>query len=197
MTDGTQEPVLPGLREQEHVLHEAAHALDLQRHELLDAPHLGRVGLVGEGEHLELAADDRQRGAQLVRGVGDERRLAVERVLEAVEHVVEGLGQHAHLVVAGGDLHPRAEVAGVDARRHARHAPQRGRHARGDREAARERGQDRERAREQELVAHRALGAVGGRGRLAHAEARDRAPVSARDPRPAAGCDRRREAGGS
>src|SRR3954470_4096899 len=82
---GAQEPLLPRLSEQEHVLHEAAHALHLQRDELLDAPHLGRVGLVGEGEDLELAADDGQRGAQLVRGVGDERRLAVERVLEAVE----------------------------------------------------------------------------------------------------------------
>ena len=84
--------------------------------------------------------------------------------------------------MAGGDLHPRAEVAGVHARRHARHAPQRGRHARGDREAARERGQHGERPREQELVAHRALGAVRGRRRLADAEARDRSSVAARDP---------------
>ena len=78
-------------------------------------------------------------------------------------------------------VHPRAEVAGVDARRHARHAPQRRRDARGDREAARERGQHGERPREQELVAHRALGAVRGRRRLAHAEARDRSSVAARD----------------
>ena len=27
---------------------EAAHALDLQPHELLDAPHLGRIGAIGE-----------------------------------------------------------------------------------------------------------------------------------------------------
>ena len=66
MSPGPQEPVLPRLCEQEHVLHEPAHALDLHRHELLDAPNLGRVWLVGEGEDLELAADDRQRGAQLV-----------------------------------------------------------------------------------------------------------------------------------
>ena len=112
-----QEPVLARLGEQQQVLDEPAHALDLDRRRASrrGAPRPRRAGR--QGEHLELAADDRQRRAQLVRGVGDERRLAVERVLEAVEHVVEGVGQHADLVVAGGDLHARAEVA---ARRRAR-----------------------------------------------------------------------------
>ena len=91
--------ILARLREQQHVLDEPAHALDLRPHELLDAPHLRRRRTVGHGEHLELAADHRQRRAQLVRGVGDEAALAIEGVLSAVEHVIEGLGQHPHLVL--------------------------------------------------------------------------------------------------
>ena len=78
------------------------------------------------GEHFQLAADDGQRRAQLVRGVGDERALAGERVGQAIEHVVEGVGQHAHLVaLAAGVVDARVQVAGVDARRHGRHAAQR------------------------------------------------------------------------
>ena len=137
-------------------------------------------GRSAQGQELELAADHRQRRAQLVRRVGDERRLAIEGVLHAVEHVIERLGQHAHLVLAIADLHPRRELPAVDARGHARHPAQRGRHARGDHEAAGQRGQDRQRAGEQELVAHGALGAVGGSGRLAHPQARDDAAVRAR-----------------
>ena len=54
-------------------------------------------GVVLPGEDFELAADRGQRAAQLVRGVGDELALAGEGVVEAVEHVVEGLGEGAQL----------------------------------------------------------------------------------------------------
>ena len=59
-------------------------------------------------QHLELAADHRQRRAQLVRGVGDERALTGERLGQPVEHVVEGVGEHRDLVaLAAGLVDPR------------------------------------------------------------------------------------------
>ena len=65
-------------------------------------------------EHLDVRAQARERGAELVRGVGDELALRVERALERVQHLVEAAGERRELVVAGG-LDPPAEVAG---RRH-------------------------------------------------------------------------------
>ena len=47
---------------------------------------------IGEG-HVDLGAQHRQRGAQLVAGVGDEPALGVERGLQPVEHRVEPGGQ--------------------------------------------------------------------------------------------------------
>ena len=75
-----QELPLFGLREQQQIVDQARDARDLGLHEALDAADLRerRIGL--RAEHLELAADHRQRRAQLVRGVGDERALAGERV---------------------------------------------------------------------------------------------------------------------
>jgi hypothetical protein len=59
---------------------------------------LGDVGVrVGEG-HVDLGAQHRQRGPQLVAGVGDEAALRVEGRLEAFEHRVEGVGQLGDLV---------------------------------------------------------------------------------------------------
>ena len=67
-----------GLGEQQQVVDQPADAGDLALHVLLGAAHVvgGRV-LLG-GQHLELAADHRDRRAQLVRGVGDELALALE-----------------------------------------------------------------------------------------------------------------------
>jgi hypothetical protein len=51
------------------------------------------------GEHDVIGrTHDGERGAQLVAGVGDELPLARESSLEAIEHVVEGVGQLAELV---------------------------------------------------------------------------------------------------
>ena len=60
---------------------------------------------------LGLGADDRQRGAQLVAGVGDEPALGLDGALDAVEHRVEGDGQLVQLVVRAGRA-ARARRAG-------------------------------------------------------------------------------------
>ena len=57
-----------------------------------------RVELVGAQADVELGAHRRQRGAQLVRGVGDEAALLLDAVLDAVEHGVEGRGEVGDLV---------------------------------------------------------------------------------------------------
>ena len=87
------------------------------------------------GQDLELAAEDRQRRPQLVRGVGQERGLPSERLLQRVEHLVERPGQDADLVVAAAELHPRTEVALLDPSGDARHPAQR-RRRRGTRRAS-------------------------------------------------------------
>ena len=55
---------------------------------------------IGEGD-VEVGADHRQRVAQLVRRLLDEAALALERVVDAAEHVVEGVGQLASARRAG------------------------------------------------------------------------------------------------
>ena len=115
-------------------------------------------GSLLRGEHLELAADHGQRRAQLVRGVGDERALARERVGEPVEHVVEGVGQHAHLVaLAAGVVDARVQVAGVHARGDRRHPAQRTRHARADQIRGQQRAGEREDRGEDERPRHAPL----------------------------------------
>ena len=109
----------PGEREQ--VLDERAHAGG----GLLDAAH-GVVDLVGRGQRahpvqLAVAADGGQRGAQLVRGVGDEpahpglgRGPRAERLLDLGEHPVERGAQPADLGVLGRGGHALGQVAGGD-----------------------------------------------------------------------------------
>ena len=75
-------------------------------HRLAHLAQVGDVGVrVGERD-LDLGADDRQRRAQLVRGIGDEAALAVERAGEPVEHPVDRVGELAQLVVRA--LHARS-----------------------------------------------------------------------------------------
>ena len=128
-----QELRLLGLGQQQQIVHQPADARDLGLHEPLHAAHLGARRAPLRGEHFQLAADHRQRSAQLVRGVGHERALAGERVGEPVEHVVERVGQHPHLVALPARIvDPRMQIAGVHARRHRGHPAQRARHARAD-----------------------------------------------------------------
>ena len=171
-----QELPLFGLREQQQIVDQAGDAGDLGLHEALDPPDLRerRIGL--GAEHFELAADHRQRGAQLVRGVGDERALAGERGGEPVEHVVEGVGEHPHLVPgAAGLVDPRLELARVDAGGDRRHPPQRPRDARADEVGGEQRGGERERAGEDEGARDAVLGAAHRLQRLADADRHARA----------------------
>ena len=119
-----------GLRrgEREHVVDEPVHPVELAQRRLDLAPALAGILLVLE--QLELAAQDRQRRSQLVRGVRDEVALTAERQLEPVEHAIEGVGEHADLVPAPTESAAPAEVAGLDARGDRRHPPQRPRYHR-------------------------------------------------------------------
>ena len=71
---------------------------------------VGRQGL-GLGEDLDVGAQGRDRGAELVRGVRDQLPLGGDAPLQRVEHRVEVLGELADLVV-GLDLDPATEVLG-------------------------------------------------------------------------------------
>ena len=154
-----QPATLLGLREQQQVLDEPLHALDLDPYEALDPLHVARLDVRLAGEHLELAADDRQRRAQLVRSVGDEVTLAVERALEPVEHVVERVGERPDLVARARPRRSGREVAGVDlARREAIRRSGPG-DPRRDEDAGRAApATERERAREDEACAPRRAG---------------------------------------
>ena len=72
---------------------------------------LGRH-LLGMGEDLDVGAQAGERRAQLVRGVGDELALGVDRALERVEHRVEAAGQAAQLAAAAR-VDAATEVAGL------------------------------------------------------------------------------------
>ena len=57
------------------------------------------VAVFSQG-HLELGLQHGQRHPQLVAGVGEERPLALEAVLETVEHLVQGGAQPVDLIDA-------------------------------------------------------------------------------------------------
>ena len=164
-----QELGLLGLGEQQEVVNEAG---DAERSPpARGAPPAGppRGGLSLGGEHLQLAADHGERGAQLVRGVRDERALARERVGEAVEHVVEGVREHPHLLALALDvMDARVQIAGVHLRRHRSHSPQRSREARADQQRSEQRTGEREQAREDERPRNAALRVCHARQGLPH-----------------------------
>ena len=76
-------------------------------------PGAGGARRVGEGD-LEQGAFPRQRGAQLVRGVGGETPLGVERGLQPREQAVEGVGEFLELVVGSVQGQPLVQAAGGD-----------------------------------------------------------------------------------
>ena len=70
---------------------------------------------VGVGEvRFEQRPLERERGAQLVGGVGDEAALGSEGGLEPVEQLVEGAGELAQLVVGAAEGEPLVQAAGGD-----------------------------------------------------------------------------------
>ena len=64
---------------------------------------------IGERD-LDQCALERERGAQLVRGVGDELPLRVERGLEAREQLVEGVPELSDLVVGPASARRRCRL---------------------------------------------------------------------------------------
>jgi hypothetical protein len=85
------------------VIHRGA---DVGRH---GAQVAGRAVRVARHD-VDRRAHDRERGAQFMRGVGDEPPLALERGLEPAEHLVERLGQFAQLVAGTAQRDPRRQV---------------------------------------------------------------------------------------
>ena len=84
----------PGQHEQ--IVDVPAHAVELVGDQRDRLGSLCRV----VAEHLEVSADDRDRGAQLMGDVVEERPLRRERFVEAVEHAVELVAELGQLVVA-------------------------------------------------------------------------------------------------
>ena len=78
------------------------------------APRAPGIVSAGAQRSLELGLDDRDRGAQLVAGVGDEAALALEGAAEAIEHLVQRLAEPADLVAGGGQREPLVRAAQRD-----------------------------------------------------------------------------------
>ena len=90
---------------------------------------------VPQGE-LELGPQQRQRRTQLVPRVGHEVTLALERVLEPGQHLVQRLGEPVQLVAGAAKLQAPGEVLGRDAPGGARHLVDRLQRLAGDERAA-------------------------------------------------------------
>ncbi len=125
---GPQEVGAARLREHDHVIDEPRHPVDLVHHQV--AGGLGVGALLGV-EQLQMPADDRDRGAQLVSGVVEEAALLREGVLQPVKHRVECVAELRDVVVAGGVEAP-AQVGVADLLRGDTHVPQRLEQAPGD-----------------------------------------------------------------
>ena len=97
--------------------------------------------------HVEKGPRDRQRGAQLVRGVGREPLLLRDMRLEPRQHAVEGIGQLPELVVAALELDPVGERPGRGPPGGVHDAAQRGEHPAGENPPSREREGQQERQR--------------------------------------------------
>ena len=117
-------------RERQQAVDQRLAPQHLLAHDVRGAPELVAARVRVGQRHLELGAHHGQRRAQLVRGVRHESPLARERRLEAVEHVVEGLGELAQLVVraACGDAPVERVPAhgagrGHDVAQRSQHAP--------------------------------------------------------------------------
>ena len=109
---------------------------------------------------VEKCLRDRQRGAQLVGGVGCESLLFGDVCFEPREHGVEGVGEFAELVVAAFQLDPVGERSGRGHAGGVRDAGQRGEHLAGEEPASQETEHQQERQHDGCL---RGEGVAGGR----------------------------------
>ena len=105
---GGDDLALPGIdaREQEHVLHQSGQTARLLADDAEGLAVLGLGARIAAQRHVGGRAHDRHRRSQLVRRVGHEAALLVDRVVEPVDQIVEGAGQRAHLVVWIDDRQP-------------------------------------------------------------------------------------------
>jgi hypothetical protein len=153
-----------GAREQEQVGDQAAHP---PRRAQRGRRGLARLALELHLEQLEVGKHGGERGAQLVRGVGDELALArerglrlVARLVERAEHALQGQRQLGHLVARLGVRDGQRRVArardragGVRQPRDRRHGARRGGQA----------GQQRQRGAAEHAEAEEHAHAVRGR----------------------------------
>jgi hypothetical protein len=86
------------LGQEDEVADQASHPVHLVQQEL---PGLGDLLGTADVQQLEVAAQHRQRRLELVPRVVEELPLPDERLLEPVEHPVDGAGERGDVVVAG------------------------------------------------------------------------------------------------
>ena len=122
----------------------------------VDRPGVDRVEALDEfavvavriaAGHVEKGLRDRQRGAQLVGGVGGESLLFGDVCLEPREEAVDGVGEILQLVAGPGEREALVQVALGDLPGGRRHRPQRAQDPARDQPAERDRddGHDRQR----------------------------------------------------
>ena len=125
--------------------------------------------------HVEQRLRDRQRGAQLVGGVGGEPLLFGDLCLEPREHGVEGVGELAELVVAAFQLDPVGEGSGRGHACGVGDAGQRGEHVAGEKPPSQETEHEQERQHDGRLRSEsvQEVGAVGSAGAGSHEDLGD------------------------
>ena len=132
---------------------------------------------------VELGPHQRERGAQLVPRLRYEGPLALDRPLEAAEHLVERVAERLQLVARRRDGQPLPWRVGGDLRRARAHGLDRAQAGTGQAVTEGGREQERERADHEQLVAQAPQRLAAVLGRRADDE----------DEPPAAAADRRRE----
>ena len=134
------EPALAARERQQRLDH--ALLLGARReHALADRAQRAGVGVrVGERD-LDHRALERQRRAELVRGVRDEPPLGLERGLQTREQAVDRVAELLQLVVRAGEREPLVEVLLRDLARRRGHRPQRAERAPGHQPAEQDRAE--------------------------------------------------------
>ena len=97
-----RQPPALGAGDQQEVLGELGQAVDLLRSTSASPRGAPRASSAVPQRELELRAEQRERRSQLVAGIGDEVALALEGVLEPLEHLVQGLPEPLDLVPVAG-----------------------------------------------------------------------------------------------
>ena len=98
--------------EDKEAIEQPVDVIELVAQPVAEVHHVRRGG-PGLGQRdIEPDSHGGVRGAQLVRGVGDELALGLERPVQAAEQVVEGVGQLLELVVGAAEVEPFVQVGG-------------------------------------------------------------------------------------